>query len=348
MDVDNLTLKAGGSVGKKDDPLVINTDRLTAIGGDMNLHNLSAELVVDLIQGGNVKVETKGSIHTGENGQIIAGGDLEILANGNIGTPEHDLNAIAGGKLNLHSNYGHVFYTPPMFHLTGEGAGEKTTAQLRTLRDEPTGICFTAMFPENAKLALQVIDAELARQLLAEMQSIANWLNGGAMPDLTQRDDHWDWAWPCETCQILLQKVLEGKALFACRFDIYSEETLTGIHFGTRAEKPEKLAQLYRALGVDTSEADRRQVFRGSAYVYINLYELLSDYDPATGERESHYDGAYEGQTLYVVLCIDGECVVRACQVKDGAIRFTLDAMGEHMYLAIFTEAEFQQLSLPG
>ena len=33
---------------------------------------------------------------------------------------------------------------------------------------------------------------------------------------------------------------------------------------------------------------------------------------------------------------------------RDGVIRFTMDAMGEHMMLAIFTEAEFTQLSLPG
>ena len=348
VDADELTLKANGGIGSTERPLVINTDRLTAIGGNMNLHNLSPELLVDLIQGNNVKIETDGSIQTGESGKIIARGDLDILANGNIGTPEHDLNAIAGGKLTLLSRYGHVFYTPLMFHPTGESGEEETNGQLRTLRDEPTGICFTAMFPANAKLALQVIDAELARQLLAEMEAIGQWLSSGKLPNLAQRDDHWDWAWPCETCSLLLQKVLEGKALFACRFDIYSEDTLTGIHFGTRAEKPERLARMYEALGVDTSEADRHQVFRGGAYVYINLYELLSDYDPTTGERESHYDGAYEGQTLYVVLCIDGECVVRACQVRDGVIRFTMDAMGEHMMLAIFTEAEFTQLSLPG
>ena len=115
------------------------------------------------------------------------------------------------------------------------------------------------------------------------MEAIGQWLSGGTMPNLTQRADHWDWAWPCETCSLLLQKVLEGKALFACRFDIYSEDTLTGIHFGTRAEKPEKLARMYEALGADTSQADRRKVFRGGAYVCIDLYELMSDYDPSTG-----------------------------------------------------------------
>lgn len=105
---------------------------------------------------------------------------------------------------------------------------------------------------------------------------------------------------------------------------------------------------MYEALGADTSQADRRKVFRGGAYVCIDLYELMSDYDPATGEHDSYYDGSYEGQTLYVVLCIDGDCVVRACQVRNGMIRFTMDTMGEHMMLAIFTEAEFTQLSLPG
>ena len=348
VDVGDLTLKADDSIGSSERPLVTNTDRLTAIGKDLNLHNLSPELLVDLIQGNNVKIETEGSIQTGENGKIIARKDLEILANGNIGTPEHDLNAIAGGKLTLHTNYGHVFYTAPIYSPAGERGEEEAGRQLRTLRDEPTGIRFTAAFSADAKLALQVIDAELARQLLAEMEAIGQWLSDGKMPDLIQRDDHWDWAWPCETCSLLLQKVLEGKALFACRFDIYSEDTLTGIHFGTRAEKPEELARMYEALGADTSQADRRKVFRGGAYVYIDLYELLSDYDPATGEHDSYYDGSYEGQTLYVVLCIDGECVVRACQVRDGIIRFTMDTMGEHMMLAIFTEAEFTQLSLPG
>ena len=202
VDADELTLKANGGIGSTERPLVINTDRLTAIGGNMNLHNLSPELLVDLIQGNNVKIETDGSIQTGESGKIIARGDLDILANGNIGTPEHDLNAIAGGKLTLLSRYGHVFYTPLMFHPTGESGEEETNGQLRTLRDEPTGICFTAMFPANAKLALQVIDAELARQLLAEMEAIGQWLSSGNLPNLAQRDDHWDWAWPCETCSV--------------------------------------------------------------------------------------------------------------------------------------------------
>jgi len=71
-------------------------------------------------------------------------------------------------------------------------------------------------------------------------------------------------------------------------------------------------------------------------------------------ELDSTYEGALEGQTLYLMLCVEGEMVCVQTFVEDGCIYFVLDKLGmekpdfSFTQFAIVDEATFIRMAEAG
>ena len=89
--------------------------------------------------------------------------------------------------------------------------------------------------------------------------------------------------------------------------------------------------------------ADTKPVCTSPMYFKIDLNEL-----------DSSYDGAYEGQNLYVMMCIEGQMVCVQATVEDGCIYLVLDKLGMdeadfgYTQFVIVDEATFTQLVQDG
>ena len=77
IDAKDLDINANGDIGSKDDPLEIDSDRISAKGDDIFIDNKSSELIVDEIIGNTVDIKTDGDINTSPDG-VIKANDLTI------------------------------------------------------------------------------------------------------------------------------------------------------------------------------------------------------------------------------------------------------------------------------
>ena len=98
-----LELIATGDVGSKDNPLPIETDTVSAQGGNVHLTS-EGDVVVDRIVAGNeVTIQTDGSVRDTGTSTAITAGSLTIVAGGYIGTADNPLNVNVRGPIFLTS-----------------------------------------------------------------------------------------------------------------------------------------------------------------------------------------------------------------------------------------------------
>ena len=146
LDVSELDLRAGGNIGSRQDPIVTNSDVISATGRNVYLDNKSRDLLVDKIKGREVVIDTNGNINTTPKG-LISAHDLTIRALDNIGAKTRPIRLYVDGKLRLESLRGRIWYKN-FFRR----AGSKKDDGWRLLVDPETQISVYGMFADGAWL----------------------------------------------------------------------------------------------------------------------------------------------------------------------------------------------------
>ena len=96
----------GGDIGAASVPLLVNLDRLTAVGEKVYIKNLK-DLTIDTVAGSTVNIEATGNITAGSaagegNGNNIIADQLELKASGSIGAEGNNL-SIDTGEVDVES-----------------------------------------------------------------------------------------------------------------------------------------------------------------------------------------------------------------------------------------------------
>ena len=284
VDVSDLTVQAGGSIGSKDDPIDMNVDEITATGSNVYIDNKSDELTVNNITGNEVVIDTDGSINTTPDGMITAN-DLTIDAVDDVGASDQPIRINVAGDIALSSIRGGVWFRN--FHYN-----EADIDYWTLLIDPETQTSAYGIFAWGARL--EVTNTNHYAQLM--------------YPDLVK---------DVLTCECVTLT------------DYYDDCTATGNTeaFRILAENSDSdvCKQLWALIGSGDTLYDfvlgifapTQPVCTSRMYFRIDLYNL-----------DSSYNDELEGQTIYLMLCVEGEMVCVQAKVDDGFIYFVLDRLG--------------------
>ncbi len=310
VDVGVLDLRAGGDIGSREAPIVMNVNEITAIGKNVYIKNKSRSLLVHMIRGREVWIDTDGDINTTPDGMIIAH-DLIIRALGNIGTKDQPIRLKVSGKLNLESYLGRIWYKN-FFKRPAGGRGD-----WRLLVDPETQISVYGKFVDGAWLEVtntshyaQLMYPEQTEGLVeCECEKLTDYsedcatANPDALAILAENSDS-------EACKQLWSLIGDGSTLYDFVLGVF---------------------------------APTQPVCNSPMYFEIDFNEL-----------DSTYDGALEGETLYVMACVEGEMVCVQTVVEDGKIHLVLDRLGTekadggYTQFAIVDAATFEGLLADG
>jgi hypothetical protein len=109
----SIELTAGGAIGTPGAPVIVNTQSLTASGGNLYFSSIGHLNRVDLT-GGSVVLSVGGNL----TGGIIRAKNLTLIAFGSIGTAQNPLRLVVPGALIITSLYGEIFYTNQLIRST--------------------------------------------------------------------------------------------------------------------------------------------------------------------------------------------------------------------------------------
>ena len=282
LDVSKLDLQASGDIGSREAPIVMNVDEITAIGSNVYIKNKSRNLLVHMIKGYEVWIDTDGNINTTRDGMIIAH-DLIIRALGDIGAKDQPIRLRVNGKLLLETYLGRIWYKN--FFRRAKGGN------WRLLVDPETQISVYGMFDEGAWL--EVTNTSHYAQLI--------------YPELTAGVLECD----CEKLTDYSQD---------CTGDVQEALKILSENSDSEACK-----QIWSMIGDEATMYDFvLGIFASNKPVCTSLMYFTIDFSGL----DDTYDGALEGQTVYVTACIEGELVAVQTTVEEGKIRLTLDRLG--------------------
>ena len=146
---DRLDIEAGGNIGTEEEWLNIDADTIVMEGKDIFIHNDSEHLLIERIKGDRIYIDTEGGI----SGGPIHGSQLDLKAEGDVGSEESPLIIDVSGAVSIHSRYGRTYWKN-IFELPEE-------AQLRNyieraLEDAATGVIVHGKWiHREAKLTVQ-------------------------------------------------------------------------------------------------------------------------------------------------------------------------------------------------
>ncbi|HWP21633.1 MAG TPA: hypothetical protein VN417_02730 [Candidatus Cryosericum sp.] len=109
----SVVLNAGGDIGTPSNLVLVNTQSLTANGGNLYLSSIGHLNTVNL-SGGNVVLLVGGNLSGGN----IRAKNLTLLAFGSIGSANNPLRLVVPGALVVTSQYGEIYYTNQLIRST--------------------------------------------------------------------------------------------------------------------------------------------------------------------------------------------------------------------------------------
>ncbi|MEN6420124.1 MAG: transposase, partial [Clostridiaceae bacterium] len=109
----SVVLNAGGDIGTPSNPVLINTQSLTANGGNLYLSSIGHLNTVNL-SGENVVLKVGGNLSGGN----IRAKNLTLMAFGSIGSANNPLRLVVPGALVITSQYGEIYYTNQLIRST--------------------------------------------------------------------------------------------------------------------------------------------------------------------------------------------------------------------------------------
>ena len=311
VDIGDLDIRADGDIGSKDDPIDMNVDEITAIGDNVYIDNKSDELLVDEITGHEVVIDTDGSINTKPDGMITAD-DLTIDAVDDIGAQDQPIRVTVRDKLDLNSLRGGIWFKNFFKRSSGSGNAKKDGWTL--LVDPETQISVYGRFAPGARL--EVTNTNHYAQLMVPDQ----------MKDIVACD--------CEDLMNYSQECAAEASAEALR--ILAENSDSAV-----------CRQLWKLIGDGDALYDFvLGIFAPTQPVCTSRMYFMIDFS----ELDSTYDGALEGQTLYLMLCVEGEMVCVQTFVEDSCVYFVLEKLGmekpdfSFTQFAIVDEAAFTRM----
>ena len=299
IDAKDLDINANGDIGSKDDPLEIDSDRISAKGDDIFIDNKSSELIVDEIIGNTVDIKTDGDINTSPDG-VIKANDLTINARDDIGKPDAPIRIDVSGKVDLNSLRGGVWYRNFFIHGgsssdgtdAGPGADAPVKDGWRRLVDPESGVEVCGRFDKSARLEVintnhlaRLLYGALLKHLRCECARLTEYSarcaafhSAEALQILIENA-------VCDGCGFLWNLIAESKTLYDFALGVFGEA---------------------------------KTLCDGRMYFMLDLEKL-------GGKPATHL----EGETLYVLCCVDGRLVCIKTTVMDGSrLYFTLDRLG--------------------
>jgi len=316
VDVSNLEIQAGGSIGSEDKPIVTNVDEITASGANVHLDNKSDNLTVHDITGSDVTINTAGNINTTPDGMITAH-NLTIIAVYDIGTPDQPIRLTVDGNLILKSKRGGVYYVnfwkPVEINWAPEvirKEAELPQSKWRLLYDPITQTKVLGEFAEDAKLEVTTA-AHYAMMNHADLAACS-------CTELHQYNENCEAVDSADVLNVLVENA------------------------GSAAEK-----QIWQLIAGNKAIANfvlrifsySQPVCESWMYFEFNLAGL-----------DSTYDGSLEGKTVYVLACVGGKIESAKAVVEDGRVHMDLGHLGKDKPdygwtpFVIITEEEYNNL----
>ena len=119
-----ITVPANKDIGTEVNPLIVDTDRITADGRDIYI-NFLKDVTIDHIRGQHVELEVNGDIFAGEGRpEHIWANSLDMDVLGNIGTAKKPLLIHVPGKVVISTEYGSA-YVRNLYQLETAEVAEK-------------------------------------------------------------------------------------------------------------------------------------------------------------------------------------------------------------------------------